>query len=236
VVGKRYLVKSLYLSQLNNYSELERRHMRNDLTDVTLVIDRSGSMESIRTDAQGGINALVAAQAKQTGECRVTLVQFDSEYEVVHQGISASDWPGYSLEPRGSTALLDAVGKAINETGARLAAMPESQRPGLVVFVICTDGQENSSHQFTHAKVREMIEFQKTQYQWQFTFLAANPESFAEAGRIGLNLNEAVMHAADKVHFAHEALAFKLVRMREQASSGQTIRNEFTPEERKHME
>jgi Mg-chelatase subunit ChlD len=215
---------------------MEKRLMRNDLTDVTLVIDRSGSMASMRTDAEGGINSLVAAQAKQPGECRVTLVQFDSEYEVVHQGILASDWPGYCMVPRGSTALLDAVGKAINETGARLAAMPESQRPGLVVFVICTDGQENSSHEFTHAKVREMIEYHKTQYQWQFTFLAANPESFAEAGRIGLNLNEAVMHAAGKAHFAHDAMAYKLVRMREQASSGETIRNEFTPEERKQME
>lgn len=210
--------------------------MRNDLTDVTLVIDRSGSMESIRTDAEGGINSFVAEQAKQPGECRVTLVQFDTEYEVVHHGISVSDWPGYQLVPRGSTALLDAVGRAIGETGERLAALPESERPGLVVFVISTDGEENSSCQFTHAKVREMIDHQQKHYQWHFTFLAANPESFAEAGNIGLSDVEAVMHGEGKVLAAHKALAFKISRMRKQSSSGETIRNVFTPEERKEME
>ena len=88
--------------------------------------------------------------------------------------------------PRGSTALLDAVGRAINETGDRLAKTPEQDRPGLVVFVIVTDGQENSSKEFSKARIKEMIDEQQKKYNWQFTFLGANQDAFAEAGGIGI--------------------------------------------------
>jgi uncharacterized protein YegL len=104
--------------------------MRTDLTDITMVIDRSGSMESIRTDAEGGINTFIDSQKSEPGEALLTLVQFDTEYEFIHKGAAIGSVPKFKLVPRGSTALLDAVGRAINETGARLAAMEESQRPG----------------------------------------------------------------------------------------------------------
>ena len=122
--------------------------MRTDLTDITMVIDRSGSMQSIRSDAEGGINSFIEQQKQEPGEANVTLVQFDADYEFVHSGVPIRQVPAFKLVPRGSTALLDAVGRAINETGARLAAMDEVQRPGLVVFVIVTDGEENSSREF----------------------------------------------------------------------------------------
>jgi hypothetical protein len=98
--------------------------MRTDLTDITMVIDRSGSMESIRTDAEGGINTFIDSQKTEPGEALLTLVQFDTEYEFVHKGAAIGSVPKFTLVPRGSTALLDAVGRAINETGARLAAIP----------------------------------------------------------------------------------------------------------------
>src|SRR5262245_6824283 len=100
--------------------------MRNDFTDLTLVIDRSGSMSAIQSDAEGGINQFIDDQNKQPGECALTLVQFDTEYDFVHRALPIRDVPKYSLVPRGSTALLDAVGRAIAETGERLKGMAEA--------------------------------------------------------------------------------------------------------------
>ena len=101
--------------------------MRPDLTDITLVVDRSGSMQAIREDAQGGVNALIQQQVKEPGEATLTLVQFDTEYEVVHSGVAIEDAPEYELVPRGATALLDAVGRAINETGKRISRINQKE-------------------------------------------------------------------------------------------------------------
>ncbi|MFN7771655.1 MAG: VWA domain-containing protein [Planctomycetota bacterium] len=210
--------------------------MRADLTDITLVVDRSGSMAAIREDAEGGVNTLIAEQAKQPGECLITLVQFDQKYEFVQRGISARQCPPYKLRPRGMTALLDAVGRAINETGARLAALPESDRPGLVVFVISTDGQENASREFTREQVKQMIAHQQTVYNWQFTFLAANAEAFAEAGGMGIATEHAAQFAPGKVRHANLATAQKVARMRKQKADGVDVQNLFTVEERQSME
>ena len=112
---------------------------------------------AIRADAEGGVNAFVAEQAKQPGEALLTLVQFDTEYEFLHRGVPVQQVPPYELVPRGMTALLDAVGRAINETGERLAKMKEEDRPGLVVFVVMTDGQENSSKEFSKDQIKQLI-------------------------------------------------------------------------------
>lgn len=209
--------------------------MRSDLTDITLVVDRSGSMQSIRDDAQGGIDALIADQAAQPGTALITLVQFDTEYEIVHRGVPAGDVPPYQLVPRGSTALLDAVGRAINETGARLAAMPEAQRPGLVVFVVATDGHENSSRELTKAQIKQMIEHQQSVYQWQFTFLGADATAFAEAGGMGIDRAGVAQYAREKIGKAYGATSHKLSRMRRQRSAGEAVSNAFTDDELDEM-
>ena len=85
--------------------------MRSDLTDITLVVDRSGSMDEVREDAEGGVNTFIRQQAKEPGEALLTLVQFDTEYEFLHSGVPIQDVPKYELVPRGMTALLDAVGR-----------------------------------------------------------------------------------------------------------------------------
>src|SRR5208283_1990055 len=186
--------------------------MRSDLTDITLVIDRSGSMEEIREDAEGGVNAFIREQAKQPGEALLTLVQFDTEYDFIHKGVPVKQVPAYELVPRGNTALLDAVGRAINETGERLAKMAESDRPGLVIFVITTDGQENSSKEFSKAQIKEMVERQQSQYKWQFTFLGANQDAFAEAGGIVIGYYGTARHAPDKVGAAWKGTSAKVAR------------------------
>ena len=209
--------------------------MRTDLTDITMVIDRSGSMSSIVTDAEGGINTFIDSQKSEPGEALLTLVQFDSEYEFVHKGLPISNAPPFKLVPRGATALLDAVGRAINETGVRLSAMDEAQRPGLVVFVIVTDGAENSSKEFTRDKIRQMIEHQQSVYSWQFTFLAANQDAFAEGGTLGIARSGIANFAMAHVGEAHAATARKISRMRKAVSDGEVVDNNFTEDERKEM-
>ena len=209
--------------------------MRTDLTDITMVVDRSGSMESIKSDAEGGINSFIDQQKQEPGEALLTLVQFDTEYEFVHSGVPVKQIPAFTLVPRGSTALLDAVGRAINETGARLAAMAESQRPALVVFVIVTDGAENSSREFTRDQIRTMVEHQQSAYKWQFTFLAANQDAFAAGGSMGIAQDGIAAYSMGKVRGSWDAAAKKMSRMRKAAGEGAAVDNKFTDEERGEM-
>jgi len=209
--------------------------MRTDLTDITMVIDRSGSMDSIKTDAEGGINTFIESQKSEPGEALLTLVQFDTEYEFVHQGVPIGGVPKFKLVPRGSTALLDAVGRAINEAGTRLAAIEEAQRPGLVVFVIVTDGAENSSKEFTRERIRQMVELQQSVYKWQFTFLAANQDAFAEGASMGIAQDGIAAYSMGKVRGTYDAAAKKMSRMRKAASEGASVDNKFTDEERGEM-
>ncbi len=209
--------------------------MKSDLTDITLVVDRSGSMAQVREDAEGGVNSFIEQQAKEPGEALLTLVQFDTEYEFLHKGIPISQVPKYELVPRGMTALLDAVGRAINETGERLAKMDERDRPGLVVFVVMTDGHENSSKEFSKADIKAMIQRQQDTYNWHFTFLGANQDAFAEAGGMGIAAAGVANFAMDKMVAAYAATGEKVSRMRQQHRAGETVSNEFTDEERGKM-
>jgi uncharacterized protein YegL len=209
--------------------------MRPDLTDITLVIDRSGSMGSIRSDAEGGINAFITGQRQTPGEVLVSLLQFDMEYEFLCRGVKLNEVRPYRLECRGGTALLDALGRAIHETGDRLAKLPESQRPGLVVIVVMTDGQENSSREYTKAQIKKMIEHQQSVYNWQFTFLGANQDSFGEAGSIGIAPSGTADFSPDQVGSAWSATLAKVGRMRQASVQGDTIDNSFTLQERDQM-
>ncbi len=208
--------------------------MKQGATDIVLVVDRSGSMHSIRDDAQGGINALVADQAAQPGEARLTLVQFDTEYEFVHQGVPAGEVPTYELFPRGSTALLDAVGRAIAETAERRQKQDEAERAALVLFVVMTDGKENSSREYTLSQVRELIE-KHQQEGWHFTFLGADPAAFAEAGGMGIGAAGAAQYSRGKVEDAFRGTSAKLARMRGQLRRGEQVSNEYTQAERSAM-
>ena len=143
-----------------------------DYTHLTLVVDRSGSMSSVQEEAQGGINSLVAEQFAHPGKLTVTVSQFDDAFETV-QRLSCEPFM-YSLEPRGMTALLDAVGMEVVRTGQDLAALPEEERPGRVLLVVVTDGEENSSHEYTVAQVRSLLTVQREQYGWEVRFLGAD--------------------------------------------------------------
>lgn len=210
--------------------------MRSDLTDITLVVDRSGSMQSIRSDAEGGVNAFLRQQAREPGEAFVTLIQFDHDYDFVHRGVPIRECSEYKLVPRGSTALLDTLGRAITETGIRLNLMTEAERPALVIVVIMTDGQENASREFTRERVREMIEHQQQQYHWQFTFLGANQDAFAEAGLLGVDPTASARFSPDKVADSLKATSNKISRMRQQVLAQAPPDNSFTEAERQAMQ
>lgn len=136
-------------------------------------------MTDVRDEAQGGINALIAEQFALPGLLTVTLSQFNDAFDTVQR--MGSDAFAYDLEPRGMTALLDAVGIEVTRTGQDLAALPEEQRPGRVLLVVVTDGYENSSHEYTVEKVRSMLTMQRELYGWEVRFLGADDAAWQGA-------------------------------------------------------
>lgn len=151
-----------------------------DYTHLTLIVDRSGSMSPLAAEAQAGIATLLDDQHSLPGRLTVTLVEFDDQIDTVAR--MSSERVGYVLEPRGMTALLDAVGGEIHRTGADLAALDEWDRPGRVLIVVVTDGQENSSHEYDLGTVRALVEHQREVYSWQFQFLGADDAAWQGHG------------------------------------------------------
>jgi len=209
--------------------------MRTDLTDIILVVDRSGSMEDCKLEAQTGINAFIEDQKKKDGEAVFTLLQFDTEREYVFNATPIKQVHGYELKPRGMTALLDAVGTAIKNAGERFEKMNEKDRPGLVVMAIITDGLENASSEFKKDSIKKMIEHQQAVYNWQFTFLGANQDAFAEAHSMGINIQGAANYVVSKSFTAYSNLSSNVGRMREATSAGRKVENSYTDEERESM-
>ena len=173
-----------------------------DLTHIEFVLDRSGSMQDIKHDIEGGFDAYIADQKKHPGQCTVSLTQFDNEYEHVFTAIDISQVAKLNLAPRGRTALLDALGRTINELGQRLSALPEDQRPGLVIFAIMTDGKENASHEFTHAMIKAMITHQERTYSWQFLYMGADQNAIEVGASIGISADRSLTYSRGKARAA----------------------------------
>lgn len=169
--------------------------MRNDLTELVCVIDRSGSMGSIRTDAIGGFNTFLEEQKKVPGKAIMTIVLFNQEYDLLCDGVDLETVKNLTCEtyiPGGMTALLDAVGNTIQTIGMRLHEMPEPERPGKVIFAILTDGLENASKEYSYQQVSSMIKHQQDKYGWEFIYLAANQDAISEAKKISIQAPNAM--------------------------------------------
>lgn len=164
--------------------------MKDNFVKIVFVIDKSGSMGSSRSDVIGGFNEFINDQKKEkSGDVNVSLYTFDSTVSTVFNNKNIVDVPELTMDkyrPGGSTALNDAVGKAINETGFELAAMPEEERPSVVMMVIMTDGEENCSKEFKSAEIRDMIKHQTDKYNWKFIYLGADITTTRMADDIGI--------------------------------------------------
>jgi hypothetical protein len=156
-----------------------------NLSLVAALLDRSGSMSAIAEDMRGGFDGYIAAESANPGTTLVTLAQFDDRYEMVYRDRRAQEVPPLTLEPRGRTALLDAIGRFVTEVGEGLAALPEEQRPGSVTILVITDGHENASAVWTVQAVREAISRQEAVYGWDFVFLGANMDAVEVGARLG---------------------------------------------------
>src|ERR1700745_1547522 len=146
-------------------------------------------MNAMKEEAIGGINAFIESQRKLPGAARLTLVLFDHEYIVAHDGVAIKDVPpldSHSYVPCGTTAFLDAIGRTINTIGERLDKTPESDQPGKVIVAILTDGLENASQEFKRKEIFKMIKHQRQVYSWEFVFLAAKQDAISTGARMGI--------------------------------------------------
>ena len=174
--------------------------MKKGLTELVFIIDRSGSMSGLEDDTTGGFNAMLREQQDVEGEAVVTTVLFDDRYELLHdriniQAVAPLTRKDYTV--RGSTALLDAIGRTIRKIRKVQRAAREDFRAEKVLFIIITDGQENASRHYTADMIRERIEHQKQKYGWEFIFFGANMDAIAEAGKIGIAADRARNYSAD---------------------------------------
>jgi len=165
--------------------------MKDDLTQITMILDRSGSMSAVRDATVSGFNEFIAGQKAVPGEAKISLIQFDTEnpYELVFDGNPIQQVPKLTVEmyvPRGGTPLHDALGRAIDDLGGKLAKEAEAERPGKVVLVVMTDGLENSSREYTAPRLAEMIKQQRETYKWEFVFLGANQDAILTGERLNI--------------------------------------------------
>lgn len=204
--------------------------MNENFTAIAIVVDRSGSVVNMKNEMENSINNLVKEQAKLPGELMIHLVQFDNEYDVVYSR-RGKRFPKYVLEPRGMTALQDAIGRTIASFGEILADLTEDQRPGKVLFVVVTDGLENSSVEYTSSYVAEMIKRQKEVYNWEFIYLGANQDAILTGGKYGFDKGNSLTYNTASVDSAFKVVSGLAINYR----SGGELK-EFTEEDRNNVQ
>ena len=172
--------------------------MSKELAELVFIVDRSGSMSGIASDMEGAIKSVLKDQKENhKGEIRVTFVRFDSEYEEVFSNTPIEDvGDDIKVEPRGATALLDAMGKTINTFERRFSETDEKDRPKKVLFLVITDGGENASREYSRDKVFGIIETVKRDHKWGFTFIGANQDAIHEGGNLGITRDNSLNYNA----------------------------------------
>ncbi len=186
--------------------------MKNNITELVFILDRSGSMSGLEADTIGGFNSMIEKQKKQDGCCYVSTVLFDNVSEVLYDRVKLGDIPKMTENDytvRGCTALIDAIGGAIHHIGnIHKYARPEDV-PEHTMFVITTDGMENASRRYNSYQVKKMIQRQKEKYGWEFLFIGANIDAVETAARYGIDKDRAVNYNADGqgTHIVYESVA-----------------------------
>lgn len=193
--------------------------MRENLTELVFVLDKSGSMSGLEKDTIGGFNSMLDKQREEDGDVVISTVLFDDRMQIIHDrakldkiaNLTAGDY-----QVGGCTALLDALGNTIRHINKVQKALPEDERPAKTMFVITTDGQENSSRDFTYDKIRKMVEKKQEKKGWEFLFLGANMDAISAAADIGIKANRASNYCCDAVGTAvnYSALSKAVSRVR----------------------
>lgn len=213
-----------------------------NLTHIYMLRDRSGSMLDIKRQTDSGFDEFIAVQKAADGECRVTLVDFDHDYEIVFSNLPVDEVPKSNLQPRGSTALHDSLGKFITDTGRELRALPEDERPGSVVFVVLTDGMQNASlggswawnptmvsdsginefgfKHYTARELKKMIKHQQDAYSWNFYFLGANQDAILVGGELGFLGSNSLTYSGANTNIAMAAVGNSVVTYRGAMTKG----------------
>lgn len=176
--------------------------MKKNLTELVFILDRSGSMYGLEQDTIGGFNSMLTKQKSLDGECRITTVLFDHQYTLFHdridiQAVSPMTKKDYNVG--GSTALLDAIGITIDKLIRVQRHTAEGYRAQKVIFVIITDGEENSSRKYSYDQVKAKIEHEKEAYGWEFIFLGANMDAVKTASQFGIYADRAAEYVPDAV-------------------------------------
>lgn len=202
-------------------------------TELIVVLDRSGSMSGIRKDAIGGFNAFLNEQQKVPGQARLTLVFFDHEYEVVYEAkeISKAEILGDNYQPRGSTALLDAVGRTLNAQGARINLEGWADK---VIMAVLTDGEENASKEFTKDQIKSMVKHAED-HKWDILYLVANVDAFSDKNSIGTMASNTANYTASAQGSASSfsSMSSKTRSLRA-GVSGQSLMSIVDEEDKKH--
>ena len=193
--------------------------MRENLTEIVFILDRSGSMSGLESDTIGGFNSMIAKQQKEEGEAIVSTVLFDDETDVIHDRVAIGDVKKLTEEDyyvRGCTALLDAVGGAIHHIGNVHKYAREEDRPAKTLFVITTDGLENASRHYSFKDVKRQIKRQQEKYNWEFIFLGANIDAIEVADNLGISKDRAANYNCDELGTAlnYQVLEAAVTRVR----------------------
>lgn len=198
--------------------------MKKNLTELVMILDRSGSMGGLESDTIGGYNSMLKKQGETEGEVLVSTVLFDDRSEVLFDRVPLEELPQMTDKEyyvRGCTALLDAVGGAIRHIGNVHKYAREEDRPEKTIFVITTDGLENASREYSYERVKRMVERQKEKYGWEFLFLGANIDAIETAGKFGISADRAANYHSDHIGTAlnYEVLADAVCEMRGNAKA-----------------
>lgn len=175
--------------------------MRNDLTELVFILDKSGSMHGLEADTIGGFNSLIEKQKKEDGRALVTTILFDDKSEMIHDRVDLQYIRSMTNEQYvtgGTTALLDAVGGAVNHIRKIHKYIRPEDVPAKTLFIITTDGMENASRRYTYDRVKKLIEHQKAKYGWEFIFLGANIDAAETAVSMGIGRDRAADFICDK--------------------------------------
>lgn len=175
-------------------------YMKYDI-EMVFLLDRSGSMSGLERDTINGFNEMIQKQKKLEGHCLVSTVLFDNSFEVLHNRYDLQEIKKMTTDDyyvRGTTALLDAIGRSITKISNVHSLLSKEAKPDKTLFVITTDGMENASVEYTHSKIKQMIKLKSEEYGWEFLFLGANIDAVDEADKLGIRKERVANYHADQ--------------------------------------